>query len=162
MKKTDSKQSDTSRSRPSKTKTFFQYFFEKALGPQETPKKHARKSKTKKPVKEAAPRVSFNPMIAMLGTQPQNMDCEKEFVSLPKTILKIDNNHFALNNILENREMFAKRKLDYMDIKNLISLDHEQGWQFKIILEGGLLLCQMQKLLAERDSLLKATKTFIK
>jgi hypothetical protein len=101
-------------------------------------------------------------MISMLGTQPKGMDCEKEFVALPNAILKIDNNHFATNHILENKELFSKSKLDYMDIKNMLSLDYDKGWQFKIILEGGLLLCQLRGIHKERDNLLKHIKSFIK
>lgn len=144
-------------------KNMFQMFFEKALGPPETPTKLKKKpSKQKEKTRESLPRVSFNPMIAMLGIQPKGMDWEKEFVAFPNTILKIDNNHFALNRVLENRELFSKSKLDYMDIKNMLSLDYEKGWQYKIILEGGLLLCQLREIHKERDNLVKHVRSFMK
>jgi hypothetical protein len=131
---------EDSKDKSSKSSNMFQRFFEKALGPKETPKEKKRRSKPKQEKREVGPRVSFNPMIAMLGIQPKSMNFEKEFVALPNTILKIDNNHFALNRIMENKELFSKSKLEYMDIKSMISLEFDKGWQYKIILEGGLLL----------------------
>jgi hypothetical protein len=141
----------------------FQLFFEKALGLKEKDKqKKKRVSKTKASKIKMTPRVSFNPMVAMLGIQPKGMDCDKEFVAFPNAILRIDNDHFSTNRILENRELFSKSKLSYMDIQNLLSLEFDKGWQYKIILEGGLLLCQLRNIYQERDNLLKHIKLFIK
>lgn len=49
-----------------------------------------------------------------------------------------------------------------MDIKSMLSLDFDKGWQYRIILEGGLLLCQMSQIHKERHNLLKYVKKFIK
>ena len=160
MRKQDRNKDEETKERGSKSKNLFQIFFEKAIGPQETPRKVKKKKKIKK--KEVVPRVTFNPMVAMLGTQPKGMNFEKEFIALPHTILKIDNNHFTQNKILENKELFSKSKLDYMDIKSLLSLDYDKGWQYKIILEGGLLLCFLRQIHKERDNLVKHIKDYIR
>lgn len=142
----------------------FQKFFEKALGPKEKPKKKKDKGEKKGSFKrrDTLPRVSYNPVVAMFGNQPKGMDCSKEFVAMPKTILKLDSNHFALNQILEKKALVDKSRLDYMDIKNMLTLDYEKGWQYKIILEGGLLLCQLKEVHRDRENLLKHLKSFMK
>ena len=90
------------------------------------------------------------------------MNLDKEMIALPNTILKIDNNHFGINKILENKELFSKSKLELVDIKNMMALDYEKRWQYKIILEGGLLLCQLREIHKERNHLTKYIKAFIK
>ena len=43
----------------------------------------------------------------------------------------------------------------------MLSLDYEKGWQYKIILEGGLLLCQLREIHKERDNLVKHVRSFM-
>lgn len=147
----------------SKRKNLFQVFFEKALGPPESPKRNKMKQKNSESSDKAVvPRVRYNPVLALLGSEPKGVDGEKEILALPNTILKIDHNHLALNKVLENRELLTQSQIDYEDIKNLISLDYDKGWQYRIILEGGLLLCQLREIHKERNSLVKHLKTFIR
>lgn len=47
-------------------------------------------------------------------------------------------------------------------MKSLVSLDVKQGYQYRIILESGMLLCQLRNMHKQRDEVLKHVKTFIK
>lgn len=47
-------------------------------------------------------------------------------------------------------------------MKSLVSLDVKQGYQYRIILESGMLLCQLREMHKQRDEVLKHVKTFIK
>ena len=91
------------------SKNFFQYFFEKALGPKEEKKKEER-VRVKKPEKSKVdvPKISYNPVIAAMGAQPKGVNWEKEIVALPNSLLKIDNNHLSLNKLLNNKELLSK------------------------------------------------------
>ena len=49
-----------------------------------------------------------------------------------------------------------------MYMKSLVTLDVKHGYQYKIILEGGMLLWQLREMHKQRDELLKHVKSFIK
>ena len=108
------------------------------------------------------PRVKFNPVVAMMGINSKRPGSEKEVIAIKNKILKIDNNHLGINKSLENKEILIKEKVDYNDIKELISLEIYSGHQYKIILEGGLLLWQLREIHKDRDTLIKYMKQFIK
>lgn len=89
------------------SKNFFQYFFEKALGPKESPKKQKKVKKVEKS-KVEVPKISYNPVVVTMGTQPKGVNCEKEIIALPNNLLKIDHNHLTLNRLLNNKELLSK------------------------------------------------------
>ena len=76
----------------------------------------------------------------MMGLQSNGANNEKEIVAIRNKFLRIDSNHLGMNNSLEHKELMTKNKVDFIDIKKMLSLEILSGHQFKIILEGGLLL----------------------
>ena len=100
-------------------------------------------------------------MTALLGSHPQGAKYEQEMLAHRGSIIKIDSNHFALNKCLADKEMFNKTKLEFQMISSLINLDYDKRAKFRIILEGGKLLCNFLKIVKERDSLLEHVKALL-
>lgn len=145
---------------PEGSGNIFQKFFEKALGPRDTPKKKKRRSRNSK--KDDKPIVKYNQRVAKFGEKAASSEVEGGLMVLSQKILKVNDNHFETNQMFQQKESLDQANINYKDFKQMLSLDFENGWQYKIILEGGLLLCQMRDIHQERDSLAKYIKKFIK
>lgn len=96
-----------------------------------------------------------------MSTQSQTLGPDEELVGHKGSILKINTNHFGLNKNLESRELISKSKLQFNLLKTMINLDYEKGSKYRIILEGGKLLCNFLEIIRERDNLIVNCKSLI-
>jgi hypothetical protein len=140
---------------------FFQSFFEKALGPKEQEPKRKHRPKRIKTHKYIEPSVKYNPSAAMMSTTSLDGGEPDELIAQKGTILKIATDHFALNKSLKQSEEVNKSKLRFDQIQSLINLDCENRTKYRIILEGGKLLCNFLDIIKERDFLLAHSKLLV-